>query len=38
MKSDDWGEMKEKTKGMNVEQLQDWSFDFDMNVAVLELA
>ena len=38
MKSDDWNDMKEDTKDMDAEQLQQWSFDFDMNVAVLELS
>lgn len=38
MQSDDWNEMKEATKDMNSEQLQAWSFDFDMLVSVLELS
>ncbi len=38
MQSDDWNEMKEATKDMDAKQLQDWSFDFDMIVGVLEIS
>lgn len=37
LKSDDWGPNQEITKGMSSKELQDWAFDFDMSVAVLEL-
>lgn len=33
-----WNDCKSKTEGMNTDQLQDWSFDFDMLVSVLKLS
>ncbi len=35
---DGWDENQESTKGMDAEELQAWSFDFDMVVSVLELS
>jgi hypothetical protein len=37
LQDDTWGELRKATKGMNSEELQDWSFDFDMCVNVMEL-
>jgi hypothetical protein len=37
LQGDDWGPNQEITKGMSPEELQDWAFDFDMSVAVLEI-
>lgn len=38
LQDDWWGDSVNVTKGMNSEELQDWSFDFDMSVSVLELS
>lgn len=38
LQEDSWADCKKDTKGMDPEKLQDWSFDFDMSVAVLELS
>jgi len=37
LQDDCWGSCKRDTEGMDPEELQNWSFDFDMSVAVLEL-
>lgn len=37
LKSDDWGPNQEITQGMSPKELQDWAFEFDTSVAVLEL-
>ncbi len=37
LRSDDWDANKEATKGMDSEELQDWGWDSDMSVSVLEL-
>lgn len=38
MQCNDWDAAKEATKGMDSDELQAWSFDFDMIVGVLELS
>lgn len=38
LQSPDWDGLEKETEGMDAAQLEDWSFDFDMVVAVLELS
>ena len=38
LQDDNWGDCVNDTKGMDSEELQDWGFDFDMSVSVLEVS